>query len=268
MKPRDVAYCFSPTLLDSFQGLLGYEETWEKFWGSSEDPSKSLDEYREECNQSLIDSINHVPFVSEACSKGTAWNDLIDTLVHNKRCGRTFINRVCNDEGRIFAARCQVDGFTFDFDINDAINAAKYFVGSLSQIYVHSYIDTRYGIVNLFGFLDELRRDVVYDIKTSKSYTFGDYSEKWQKHLYPYCLVESGECTNIKEFEYAVFKLSGGNTKSPIITAEQFREVYTYDHELSRSLLREHCERFIEYIEDNRDKITNQNIFKEHERRF
>ena len=264
MKPLDVKYCFSPSLLDSFQSLLDFEENWERYWGSSDEPSKSLEEYQEECNQSLLDAINNVPFTSEASSMGKAWNDLIDTLIHKKKCGKTQITRKCDETGKVIAAHCELDGFSFDFDINDAKDAAKYFADCLSQIHVISYIETKYGIVNLHGYLDEHRHDVVYDIKTTKSYEFGNYLEKWQKHVYPYCLLESGVCTDIKEFEYTVFQMQGGRSRQPIITAKMYTEVYTYLHDATRRMLKEHCELFIEYIERNRDKITNDNLFKDY----
>lgn len=269
----EVKYSFSPSLLDSFAYLLNSEESYDKYWGKSEDPSMSLEEYELSLEQSLLDSINRVPFSSEAAAKGTCFNDLVDTLVHQKVCGKTAMRQIKNESGICEAVRCELTemlnnvkiDYSFDFDIALAREAADYFKGCLKQVLVNAYIDTKYGIVNLYGFIDELRENVVYDIKTTKSYSFGDFEHKWQRHVYPYCLIESGMCTDVKEFEYTIFKLVGGNTKQKYITADVSREVYSYNHEQSTKQIREHCEHFIQFIDAHREQITNDLIFREHE---
>ena len=42
-------------------------------------------------------------------------------------------------------------------------------------------IPTRYGDVELYGYIDELVRDTVYDIKTTSKYDFGKYEHGWQR---------------------------------------------------------------------------------------
>ena len=59
----------------------------------------------------------------------------------------------------------------FLFDRAWVIEQAKYFDGAVSQLYVSAILPTRYGDVELYGFIDELKRDVVYDIKTTKART-------------------------------------------------------------------------------------------------
>jgi hypothetical protein len=42
-----------------------------------------------------------------------------------------------------------------------------------------------------------------------------------------------------------------------------YKEYYTYDHCESSALIRQECERFIEWLEVNKDKITDKKIFGE-----
>lgn len=48
--------------------------------------------------------------------------------------------------------------------------AVEVFSGALSQVFVSAVIPTRYGDVELYGYIDELVRDTVYDIKTTSKY--------------------------------------------------------------------------------------------------
>lgn len=154
-----------------------------------------------------------------------------------------------------------IDGFEFFFDKQLCKDVAEYFDGALSQHYTTADIETDYGVVRLYGYIDELIRDKVYDIKTTKSYTFGNYQKYWQRYVYPYCLIESGDCTDIKAFEFSVLQLKGGGPRSPLITGDFYREVYDYDHKKSTEIIRQHCERFIEFLEEHRSEITDKKIF-------
>lgn len=154
-----------------------------------------------------------------------------------------------------------IDGFEFYFDKQLCKSMAEYFDGALSQHYTTATIDTAYGVVKLYGYIDELIRDKVYDIKTTKSYTFGNYQKYWQRHVYPYCLIESGDCTDVKAFEFSVVLLKGGGPRSPLITGDFYKEIYDYNHAQSTEIIRQQCERFIEFLEEHRSEITDTKIF-------
>ena len=124
-------------------------------------------------------------------------------------------------------------------------------------------LPTGYGDVELYGFIDEFRKDVVYDIKTTSSYQFGKYERKWQRHVYPYCLIASGQVESVKAFEYTAYALKGGTSRTPLISGTCYPEYYTYNHEQSVKMLTNHVERFIEFLEANRDLITDKKIFAE-----
>ena len=105
--------------------------------------------------------------------------------------------------------------------------------------------------------------DVVIDAKTTSKYDFGKYEKYWQRHTYPYCLIASGQMNSIKAFEFTAFALKGGTSRTPLISGSRFPEYYTYNHEQSVKLLTNHVERFIEFLEANREHITNTKIFGE-----
>ena len=151
----------------------------------------------------------------------------------------------------------------FLFDRAWVIDQAKYFNGAVSQLYVSAILPTRYGDVELYGFIDELKRDVVYDIKTTSSYSFGKYEHGWQRHVYPYCLIASGEMQSVSAFEYTAFALKGGTSRTPLISGTRYPEYYTYNHEQTVKQLTQHVERFIEFLEANRNLITDKKIFAE-----
>ena len=62
---------------------------------------------------------------------------------------------------------------------------------------------------------------------------------------------------SVSSIEYTVLVLGKGK----VITGKMYNEVYTYRPEASLELLRNHTEHFIEWLEDNRSKITDRKIF-------
>ena len=76
-----VKFKFYATLLDAYQNYLDSDIIWSKYWGWSENPPHTPEEFKKIQFQSLIDKINRVPFDSEAADKGTAFNEVIDCMV-------------------------------------------------------------------------------------------------------------------------------------------------------------------------------------------
>nr|DAX28754.1 MAG TPA: hypothetical protein [Caudoviricetes sp.] len=293
-------YRFYPTLLDKFQTFLDttaedyfYQDEdgkWHKNYSETEDAFHySQEEVDALLKQELLDAINRVPHEpSEPASKGTALNEIVDCIIHNKKSDNKNIlikslkgvdvkrEFGCTDEvGKpifydywfehikvpcIFA---EIDGFSFYFDKDFCKSIAEYFKGSLSQVFTSATIDTEFGEVELYGYIDELRENKVFDLKTTSRYEFGKYSKYWQRHIYPYTLIESGACTEINSFEFTAYVLKGGTSRTPLITGVQYAEVYQYNHEQSKMLLKNICERFCQFLEDNRELITNKKIFNE-----
>ena len=306
-------YCFSPSLLDAFQRMVDtkveeffyQDETgaWHLNWNDAEETFHySEEEVDALLKQEFIDKVNKVPTPpSEAASKGTAFNEIVDCLV--KKCkpsnpsiviktirsgedlfdarpkpalllvnGQEMMDAVATQELKkkcfeefakigvpfIYAA---LDGFEFFFDKDFCIEAAEYFKNCICQYYTKGQLETSKGIVELHGYIDYLRQDRLFDAKTTKQYAFGNYQKKWQRYTYPFTLIESGMMNEVNSFEFTIYLLKGGSSRTPLITGTQYKEVYTYDHEQSRQMLTQQCERVIEFLEENRSLITNDRIF-------
>ncbi len=281
------SYKFTSSLLQAFQDYLDSDALYEKFFGSSEEPSLTCEEYEQKQFQELIDKINRVPFESEAADRGSCLNEVVDCIVMRTKSTRDDI-KVCTlrsfeqlyEDGAwdmvnnkplayerwfetvkqpcIYARKGDNE---FYFDIAFCKQLAEYFKDSLCQIYVEAPIETDYGTVLLYGYPDYVRGDMVYDLKTTSKYEFGKYSKYWQQHVYPYALIESGKCTDITAFEFTAFAMKGGTLRSPLIYGDMYPEVYTYDHERSTKMLRGICSQFAQFLENNRALISDKKIF-------
>jgi hypothetical protein len=236
---------------------LNYNEQTGEYHYSQEEMDALLE-------QELIDKINRVPQEpSEAASKGTIFNEIVDCIIERRGCHREgwTVESIADENGNKTTIHGALDGFDFYFDAAFCKQVAAYFAGALPQFYIEALLPCRYGTVKLYGWIDELRKDVVYDLKTTKRYEFGNYQHYWQRHVYPYCLIESGDSKTIKGFEFTVIKWQGGTKYNPVLSGEMYKEYYTYDHCESSALIRQECERFIEWLEANKEKITNKKIF-------
>jgi hypothetical protein len=257
-------YNIYATLLDAFQGYLSSSDVYQQYWGFAESPSKTEDEFEEEQFQGLIDRINRVPFESEAADKGTAFNELIDSMVHTKQFitnGKPINPKMevlrSNKEKGVFEVK--YNGREFEFPLNPTVEFSKRFKGSFCQVMTEAILPTKYGDVCLYGYIDELMPMSVHDIKTTSKYSAGKFRKHWQKIVYPYCLNANGN--NVKDFEYNIvlFKDKSNNF-------ETFTEYYAYVPERDNKLLTEHVESLIEFLESNRGKITDLKIFNQHEK--
>lgn len=268
-------YRFYPTLLDRFQSYLDtqvedyfYQDEQGKWHKNYNEADETLHFSQEEVDallkQELLDAINRVPHEpSEAASKGTALNEVVDCLIHNRNSDNENVKICTAGFNGVNAIKATCDGFEFLFDIPFCKSIAEYFKGSLSQVFTSATLHTKCGEVELYGYIDELRENKVYDLKTTSRYEFGKYAKYWQRHAYPYTLIESGMCTDVTSFEFTAYALKGGTSRTPLITGVQYPEVYQYDHEKSKVMLKDICERFCEFLEENRNMITSKKIFNE-----
>lgn len=265
-KPK---YRITPSLLNKWSDLLNADRDWESFYGDADEPSVSPEDFYAKREQELLDALNRVPFTSEAASKGTALNEIVDCILdHRKQREDMTVERVYSDaeamKDMVVALRAGLDGFTFVFDLGLVRKLTDYFSGAVCQHRCEAVMETRYGPVILYGDADYILRDVVYDLKSTSRYDrYGKFSEGWQKDLYPWALIESGEMDSVSGFEYTIVPLAGGKDSSPLITGEIKKEYYPYSHEASTGRLRASVETFILWIEDHRNLITHKRIFNE-----
>lgn len=261
-KPK---YKIYPSILDKFQKFLDSDMVAEEFWNLDSEGGYKLspDEMSEQLEQELIDAVNRVPHEPiEAADKGTAFNEIIDCLIEERECEREdmqiFLCNSYNDEC-LPNYSVQFNGWEFSFDSFLCKDVAQYFSGHIPQYTCSAILPTAYGDVELYGHIDYVGINRICDLKTTKDYTFGNYSHYWQRYLYPYCLIESGDMEEVSEFEFTVVKWKQNKNKP--ISGEMYKEIYTYSHEASKLKLTAICEAFIEWLEEHRDVITNEKIF-------
>lgn len=283
-------YSAYATLLDGFQSYLDAEKTYYKYF-TSENPSMTVDEWCDKMYTDLINKINRVPFTSEAADRGTAFNELVDAFIKKPLAKRLEENDMESEHITFRVVILQIKGrrktdpvvqreayevvfdpkkkereealanhkegeempnvqepqtFTYFKDITDEF--VEYYDGALPQVFVFGTLDTHFGKIDLYGYADELLPFACHDIKTTKNYHAGNFREHWQHIVYPYCLHCMG--MDINHFEYNVTNFK-----------ETFTETYVYDEARDVPKLRDVCERFIQFIEHNRDVITDDKVF-------
>lgn len=254
MNEQQPKYKFYATLLDGFQELIDSSEIWQQYWGNSANPSKTIEEFEAEQFGSLIDRINRVPFDSEPADRGTAFNEVIDMMIL-KTAKSDKITAVSDKErGVITATMIARPERRFEFPIAICCEFADYYKGATPQVYTEAVIDTIYGGVLLYGYIDELMPLSVHDIKTTGKYSVGKFRNNWQHKVYPYCLAASG--APVDNFEYNVAAI---DSRSGAI--ETFTEQYTYRAERDVPALQGQCEALIDFLHANRALITDKKIF-------
>lgn len=274
-KPR-IEFKIYPSLLDKFQEFLDYEQAAEEPWNKVSETAKekgqypdlevgdyilSPDEMADKLEQELIDTINRVPHEPwEAADKGTCFNEIVDMLIADRECEHEEME--VDITGDTITARYH--GYEFTYDRAFCQQVADGLNGSVSQLFTKATIETKYGTVELYGYIDEYRLNQVIDIKTTSQYDFLKFERKWQRHIYPYCLVESGH--EVEGFEYRVIKWKGGTKTQPALSGEIIPEYYTYTHSESTDALRAMLEQFVGWLESRKDRITDTKIFASDEK--
>lgn len=246
-------YNFYATILDSFYGYLSSDAVWQKYWGWSENPPHTPEEFHALQFDELINRINRVPFDSEKADRGTAFNEVIDCLIENRKSESVQVERIySNDE--VTALRATYNNRTFDFPISFCREFSEYFKGALTQQRVEAILSTRYGNALLYGYIDELMPMSVHDIKTTGSYSSFKFRNNFQHLVYPYCLIQNGN--DIRTFEYNIAEFNKYGT--PV---ETYTETYVFSPDRDIPILTSHVELFIEFLEENKHLIIDKKIF-------
>lgn len=271
-------YAIYPSLLAKFQDLRDYEKIAEEDWNRVSDSAKAKgkypgleagdyiltpDEMYARIEAELIDAINRVPHApNEAADKGTAFNEIVDSLIENRGSSMEGckIYSYRKEDGPIMI-RAEINGFTFDFDKDLCKDVASRFPGSLTQFFADAVMPTSYGNVRLYGFIDEWVGNRIVDLKTTSRYSWGKFEKGWQRHVYPWCVIEAGVAEDIESFTYFVIEWAYQAKGKPLTAKGIYEETYTYDHEESGRKIRQMCERFIEWLRSRREFITDRRIF-------
>lgn len=235
----------------------------------------------------LLNQINRCPKEpSEAADKGTVFNEIVDCLIENRKPDAKIqleriydylridmpemrdlqINEYINPPSRVakpilVGIKAKYNGWEFDFDIDLCKKVAKYFDGSITQFLAEATMETSYGNVLLYGYIDEWVGNKMFDIKTTGRYSWGKFEKGWQRHIYPWCVIESGMTTEVESFEYYVIEWAYQRKGDPISAKGIYRETYTYSHEESGRKIREMLESFICWLESRKEFIQDKRIY-------
>jgi hypothetical protein len=208
MQPK---YAIYATLLDAF--------AWYK---KSED---------EGALQEFLDKVNRKPFEkTDAILRGMAFEELVDDSL------RLGIPEDLPDPIRVHDVKCSAG-------ILEAFHGRL--LGAVRQVYVETHLETRFGLVKVYGKVDEILRDTAFDIKTTSKYEFPKYLRNWQHPVYLECLKKEG----ISRFVYLATDFR-----------EVYEEEYTYNSEDTDRLISE-CSHLVELLEAKRDLITDRKVF-------
>ena len=143
----------------------------------------------------------------------------------------------------------------FIFVRSQILDAAKVYKNAVSQVLCSGILKFDDIEINLYGYIDELFFSKVVDIKTTsrapQAFAFRDH---WQHRVYPYCLNEMG--AKIETFEYHHYVLNEQNNITVCVI-----EPYPVDLERVKSDLINICTLFTQFIELNKEKITDKKIF-------
>lgn len=241
-----IKYNIYPTLLDKYQGYLSSNEIYKEIYGFVEEPTISEEEFEQKQFQSLIDGINRVPFESEKADKGTAFNEVVDCLIENRKSEKMELksNVPCGTIEAFYKNQL------FTFDLKICKEFANYLKGSVCQVYCEAEIKTTWGDVKLYGYIDQVTDFKIIDTKTTSRYKAFKFRKNWQHIVYPFCLSYHG-CF-INEFEYVVTDFKNC-----------YIECYNFDINKDSKKLKNHIESFIEFIEENKSLITDKKIFNQ-----
>lgn len=250
MQMNKMSYKLYPTLLDAYQNFIDSDKIYHKYYGFSDNPPCDEDEFKEQQFQALIDKINRVPFDSEAADKGTCFNEIVDSIIEGRKPKRMEVER--SEDNTSYLVTFNERKFVFPIGV--CREFADYYKGALTQQYVEAILPTAYGDVLVYGFIDELMPDSVHDIKTTGSYSVGKFKDHHQHLVYPYALLQSG--SDVRTFEYNVAEFNKGGYVTGTYT-----ETYVFNPERDIPILRDHCEEFIRFLEENRELITDIKIF-------
>lgn len=248
MQTQQPKYRIYATILDSFHNYVNSDIIYNRYWGWSENPPCTEDEFQQKQFQELIDRINRKPFDSEKADKGTCFNELIDALIENRFTREMWVSE---DEGNYLV--CYKER-TFSFPITLCHEFTNYFNGALTQQRVEAILPTDFGDILIYGVIDELMPTSIHDIKTTSSYSVGKFKANSQHLVYPYALMQSG--SDVRTFEYNIVEFNKGG-----YVVNTYTEPYVFKPERDIPILTNRCEEFIRFLEENRELITDKKIF-------
>lgn len=258
-------YKFSETLFDAFYNYENSNYLWEKYWGYNEAPSITQEEYNKQQFDTLINEINKTSINNIELDRTIAFKEIID-CINQKRTSELFeVKRVFAD-GVIggkndYETTKSIIGFQvcyhnnyFFYSKDLCSEFCNYFKGSISNKRFESVLSTTRGNIIIYGFIDKLMPFSIHSIKLAHSYNVGKYKNKFQHLIYPFLVLSNG--IEVRNFEYNIAVLDKTN-----MLIDSYTETYVFDDNKDMEKLTEYSEHLVDFIEDNKSLITNEEIF-------
>lgn len=255
----EYSYKIYPSILDCFQRYLDAEKEFEDAFNlDAEGQYKvSLEDITEARRLDLIDRINRVPREPiPAADKGTCFNALVDLVASDPVA--SVRHTAPGEDPKEDCYAMELNGVEYRYARRLIDEVGSWYRGCPAQVYTAAPLETAYGTVLLYGYIDEIRAGKVCDLKTTSRYNFGKYEHGWQRYLYPYCLQRNG----LMEPEAFVFDVIQWRERvGQPLDGVRYQEEYTFLYDVAVDKLRTICERFAEFLELHRDVITDRKIF-------
>lgn len=267
-------YKIYPSLIDKYQRLLDSGKDFESHFNQDADGNykRSLDEISQEREQALLDAVNRKPHDPiEAADIGTAFNELVDWV----------ITGTGTDWEEADVLPVEVNDKTYYFTPYLVEKVAEMVRWSAVQCYVQRDMQVRQGTATLYGYIDYATApNMLVDLKTTSSYKAYKYEHGWQRFVYPYCF--RADHYDIDMFRFLVVQLKRAPKARPCFDGSVYWEdydivprqapyfdgtVYWEDYTCvpgsDEQRLKAMVESFIDWLETNRNKITDKKIFAE-----
>jgi len=175
--------------------------------------------------QDIIDKINRVPQpTSDAAMKGSSFHELtewnwqqLQPAEHRKQ--------LCYFYDR------------YRFPVGPVEEIGKIRLGGIHEVYLEKMLETKYGPVKMFGFVDTIKDGISYDVKTTKKYDIGKYLPSLQRSVYPWM-------TGSRKFQFLVTNFNA-----------VFKEDY-YPNGTEEERIRVEVEEFLYFCTHFKDQIT------------
>ena len=220
-----------------------------------------LKDEKESAEQDLLDTINRVP--KDYAKADKKEREKIEKMAKGK-CFEYVINQFLLDNNIIAklnantgaCPRVKVDFsennvcFNFDFDVDLVVRMHNLLVHQKVhslQVFISKYITLASNkLIELYGYVDYLTPLTIIDLKTTSDYNFPKYLTNWQTYVYGYILADRiGSVDFIAtDFEHI------------------YHEIYNIEHiNYYEYKLKNFLQLFIEWLEKNKNKITDKKIF-------
>ena len=246
-------YKIYPSLLDKYQRLLDSGKDFESHFNQDADGNykRSLEEITKEREQALLDAVNRKPHDPiEAADIGTAFNEAVDWVVVGTGWEKADVIVVEENEKEY--------NFSADF-VKEVAEMVRW---SAVQCYVQRDMEVRQGTATLYGYIDfATAPNMLVDLKTTSSYKAYKYEHGWQRFVYPYCF--RADHYDIDMFRFLVVQLKKPTKARQYFDGTVYWEDYTCVPKLDEQRLKAMVESFIDWLEANRNRITDKKIFAE-----